>query len=158
MKFTFSYLDGAYAEDAYGKIRCHHIKAPTTEELGVLGNRISRRVAKFLERRGFLERDEDNSYLTLETSEDEAMQQLYGHSITSATAPALLYLRDAGPLLPRACIHAVVPHRHRTPTRPQGIHLAEPAAGSGAEGGFEPGCQRGRFQLACRGDGRSTPA
>ena len=89
------------------QISCQRWKCRiTTEELGVLGNRISRRVAKFLERRGFLERDEDNSYLTLETSEDEAMQQLYGHSITSATAPALLYLRDAGPLLPRACYHA----------------------------------------------------
>ena len=39
-------------------------------------------MAKFLERRGFLERDEENSYLALEASGDEAMQQLYGHSIT----------------------------------------------------------------------------
>ena len=76
------YLDGVYAEDAYGKVRFHRVKAPTAEELGVLVNRISRRVAKFLERRGFLERDEQSSYLTLATSEDEAMQQLSGHSIT----------------------------------------------------------------------------
>ncbi len=76
------YLDGVYAEDAYGKIRFHRIKAPTTDELNVLVHRISQRVAKFLERRGFLERDEDNSTLNLETSDDEAMQQLYGHSIT----------------------------------------------------------------------------
>ncbi len=39
-------------------------------------------MAKFLQRRGFLEADEESNYLTLETSEDEAMQQLYGHSIT----------------------------------------------------------------------------
>jgi hypothetical protein len=50
--------------------------------LGALVHRISQRVAKFLERRGFLARDEDNDYLTLETSQDETMQQLYGHSIT----------------------------------------------------------------------------
>ncbi len=75
-------LDGAYAEDAYGKIRFHRIKAPTADELRVLTHRISQRVAKFLERRGLLERDEENSYLALEASGDEAMQQLYGHSIT----------------------------------------------------------------------------
>ena len=75
-------LDGVYADDAYGKIRFHRIKAPTVDELGVLAHRISHRVAKFLERRGFLERDEENTYLHLDISEDEAMQQLYGHSIT----------------------------------------------------------------------------
>jgi len=75
-------LDGVYADDAYGKIRFHRIKAPTVDELGVLAHRISHRVAKFLERRGFLERDEENTYLQLDISEDEAMQQLYGHSIT----------------------------------------------------------------------------
>ena len=76
------YLDGVYAEDAYGKIRFHRIKAPTVKELGVVVNRISRRVVKFLERRGFLERDDQSRYLRLETSRDEAIQQLYGHSIT----------------------------------------------------------------------------
>jgi hypothetical protein len=40
------------------------------------------RVPEGLQRRGLLARDEDNGYLTLETSEDEAMQQLYGSSIT----------------------------------------------------------------------------
>ncbi len=39
------------------RISCQRWKCRiTTEELGVLGNRISRRVAKFLERWGFLER------------------------------------------------------------------------------------------------------
>ncbi|MCP4391696.1 MAG: IS91 family transposase, partial [Gammaproteobacteria bacterium] len=76
------YLDGVYAEDAYGKIRFHRIKAPTMDELGLLVHRISQRVAKFLERRGFLASDKETSDLRLETSDDEAMQQLYGHSIT----------------------------------------------------------------------------
>ncbi|MCP4376044.1 MAG: hypothetical protein GY794_07715 [bacterium] len=76
------YLDGVYAEDAYGKVRFHRIKAPTSDELGVLVHKISQRVAKFLERQGFLEQDVENSYLTFEDSDDEAIQQLYGHSIT----------------------------------------------------------------------------
>ncbi len=80
--FHMLYLDGVYAEDAYGKIRFQRIKAPTGNELAVLVHRISQRVAKFLQRRGVLEADEESSYLTLETSEDEAMQQLYGHSIS----------------------------------------------------------------------------
>jgi hypothetical protein len=80
--FHLLYLDGVYAEDASGKVRFHRIKAPTVDELGVLGHRISQRVAKFLERRGFLEGDEESDYLALEASDDEAMQQLHGHSIT----------------------------------------------------------------------------
>jgi len=75
-------LDGVYAEDAYGKMRFYRIKAPTDDELALLAHRISQRVAKFLERRGFLERDDESSYLALETADDEPMQQLYGHSIT----------------------------------------------------------------------------
>jgi hypothetical protein len=39
------YLDGVYAEDAYGKVRFLRIKAPTADELGVLVHRISQRVA-----------------------------------------------------------------------------------------------------------------
>ncbi len=62
------YLDEVYAEDGYGKIRCHRIKAPTVDELGLLVHWISQRVAKFLERQDFLESDEEKSYLALETS------------------------------------------------------------------------------------------
>ncbi|MCP5017983.1 MAG: IS91 family transposase, partial [Ketobacter sp.] len=39
------YLDEVYAEDGYGKIRCHRIKAPTVDELGLLVHWISQRVA-----------------------------------------------------------------------------------------------------------------
>ena len=38
--------------------------------------------ARFLEKRGFLERDAENSYLALEQDDDDAMVQLQGHSIT----------------------------------------------------------------------------
>jgi hypothetical protein len=67
------YLDGVYAEDAYGKARFHRITASAAEELGMRVNRISRRVVKFLERRGFLERDDQSRYLMLETSKDEGL-------------------------------------------------------------------------------------
>jgi hypothetical protein len=37
---------------------------------------------RFLEKRGFLERDAMSSHLALETGDDDAMMQLQGHSIT----------------------------------------------------------------------------
>ena len=48
----------------------------------VVVHAISHRVARFLEKRGFLERDAESSYLALETDDDDAMAQLQGHSIT----------------------------------------------------------------------------
>ena len=35
-----------------------------------------------MEKRGFLERDAENSFLVLEPDDDDAMVQLQGHSIT----------------------------------------------------------------------------
>ena len=52
------------------------------DELKSLVHAISHRVARFLEKRGFLERDAENSYLALEPDDDDAMVQLQGHSIT----------------------------------------------------------------------------
>jgi hypothetical protein len=42
---------------------------------------VAHRVAGFLERWGLLERDAENSYLVLESGDDD-MMQLQGHSIT----------------------------------------------------------------------------
>ncbi|MEZ5491997.1 MAG: hypothetical protein R3F50_17050 [Gammaproteobacteria bacterium] len=40
-------------------------------------------MARFLERRGILERDEDNSYLTLDGLEEEdPLQEIHSHSVT----------------------------------------------------------------------------
>lgn len=82
-------LDGVYAEDNYGKMRFHQIKAPTKSELNVLAHRISQRVAGFLEREGLLVRDVDNDYLALDGLEEDPMLQIHGYSITYriATGP-----------------------------------------------------------------------
>jgi hypothetical protein len=63
-------------------LRFHRVKAPNVDELKALVHAISHRVARFLEKRGFLERDAENSYLALEQDDDDAMVQLQGHSIT----------------------------------------------------------------------------
>jgi len=63
------------------QMRFHRVKAPGLKELTKLVHTISHRVARFLERRGLLERDEEDSYLTLDCL-DEPMHQLHGHAIT----------------------------------------------------------------------------
>ena len=87
--FHMLFLDGVYAEDAYGQQRFHRVKAPTHQELNGLVNTLSHRVARCLEKRGLLERDAENSWLTLEESEDDVLTQLHGHSVTYriATGP-----------------------------------------------------------------------
>jgi len=61
LHFHMLYLNIVYVEDAYGKARFHRIKTPTDDELGALVHRISQRSARFLEHRGFLERDDQSS-------------------------------------------------------------------------------------------------
>ena len=76
------FLDGVYAEGGDGKLRFRRVKASNIEELNALVHAISHRVAGFLERRGLLERDAQNSYLALDPDHDDVMVQLQGHSIT----------------------------------------------------------------------------
>ena len=76
------YLDGVYVQDAHGKTRFHRIKAPTKSELNELVQRISQRVASFLERQGLLISDTENDDLTRDGLEDDEMLQIHGYSIT----------------------------------------------------------------------------
>ena len=55
------FLDGVYVQDPNGKYGFRHTRPPTVELLHELLQQISQRVARFLERRGILERDEDNA-------------------------------------------------------------------------------------------------
>ena len=82
LHFHMLVLDGVYVENDYGSLRFHRVKAPSFDELKALVHAISHRVARFLEKRGFLERDAESSYLALEPDDDDAMAQLQGHSIT----------------------------------------------------------------------------
>ena len=84
--FHMLFLDGVYIQDKWGKTRFHRVKAPSVDELNTLAHTLSQRIARFLERRGLLERDAENSYLTLEDSDDTLMPQLHGHSITYRVA------------------------------------------------------------------------
>ncbi len=76
------FLDGVYTRNRYGKTRFQRTIAPNQHELAKLIHTISHRVARFLERQGILERDEENSYLQLHGMDEDPMQQLIGCSVS----------------------------------------------------------------------------
>jgi hypothetical protein len=80
--FHILFIDGVYQEKYNHKLRFHRVTAPTASELNALVATISQRVARHLERQGLLSRDDESSYLTLDLQDDDAMNQLQGHSIT----------------------------------------------------------------------------
>ena len=57
------------------------VKAPTNSELNQLSHTIAHRLARHLERQRLLERDAEHSYLALDHSDEDPMDQLRGHSI-----------------------------------------------------------------------------
>ncbi|MFT7209862.1 MAG: hypothetical protein ACI9XK_000096, partial [Granulosicoccus sp.] len=84
LHFHVLFIDGVFSPKSNGNLRFHWVNAPTSKELNALVATISERVARYLERQGWLARDEqsDNLTLTLDDEEGNTMQQLQGHSIT----------------------------------------------------------------------------
>jgi hypothetical protein len=80
--FHMLFLDGVYVDGAGSAVRFRRVKAPTNDELTQLTHTIARRIARFLERQGLLERDAENSYLASDGADEDPMNQLLGHSIT----------------------------------------------------------------------------
>lgn len=80
--FHMLFIDGVYRTKSDGALRFYHLNAPTSQELNALVLKISHRVARYLERKGLITRDEQSSHLSLELHDDDAMNQLQGHSIT----------------------------------------------------------------------------
>jgi hypothetical protein len=54
---------------------------------------IGHRVAAFLEREGILERDEENSYLTLDEGDEDPMRQVLGCSVNYRIATGQTWQR-----------------------------------------------------------------
>jgi rRNA maturation protein Nop10 len=83
--FHMLFLDGVYIEDKYGASRFHRVKAPTSDELAKLTHTVAHRIGRYFERRGLLERDADNTYLTQEAvvvADEDPSSHLLGSSIT----------------------------------------------------------------------------
>jgi hypothetical protein len=57
------FLDGVYIERPDSSLRFRWVKAPSGIELTRLIRTLARRIGRYLERQGLLERDAENSYL-----------------------------------------------------------------------------------------------
>ncbi len=76
--FHMLYLNGVY--DAMGYF--WPVKPPTREDVDVIAHTIATRVARYLEKAGYLVRDPEHEYLDLLPDEDDAMNAIVGASIT----------------------------------------------------------------------------
>jgi hypothetical protein len=82
LHFHMLFLDGVYAKNKYGKAIFQRTNTPTQEALAQLVHTVSHRVARYLERQGILQRDEESSYLQLDGIDDDPMQPLIGCSVS----------------------------------------------------------------------------
>ena len=79
--FHMLFLDGVYRTTDAG-LSFRRVKAPAPAELARLVHTLSERIARHLERRGLLVRDEENDFLTVDASDDSTLDELRSHSIT----------------------------------------------------------------------------
>ena len=79
--FHMLLLDGVYT-GGHEQPRFQRVKAPDRAELEQLVYAISERTGRYLERKGLLVRDMDNSYLALEPAGETGLEGVLGSSIT----------------------------------------------------------------------------
>ncbi len=78
------FLDGVYINSPHGsRAQFRWVKAPTSEDLTQLTHTIAQRVARYLERQGWLVRDAGSNYLTAEGVDADPE-----YSLTNSSAPA----------------------------------------------------------------------
>jgi hypothetical protein len=84
--FHMLFLDGVYARGTKRRpMRFLKVKAPTKAELTRLTHTIARRVGRYLEHEGLIERETGNIFLTqeaLDASDEDPTNQLLGSSVT----------------------------------------------------------------------------
>ena len=80
--FHMLFLDGLYLRGPDQRLRFVSVTAPTPADLTRLIEQISQRVARHLERQGYLVRDEENSYLAWESVQTSNMDDVIGHAVT----------------------------------------------------------------------------
>jgi hypothetical protein len=78
------FLDGVYIDSKHAtNPRFRRVKAPTSDQLTKLTHTIARRIGRYLERRGLMERDTGNCYLTpeaIDASDEDPSKQLGSES------------------------------------------------------------------------------
>lgn len=58
------------------------VKPPTSHDLDRIAQKIAERVSRYLEKAGYLVRDAESEYLDLYADEEDAMQSIFGASIS----------------------------------------------------------------------------
>jgi hypothetical protein len=79
--FHLLFLDGVYIQRPDDSLRFRWVKAPKGAELIQLTQSLARRIGRYLERQGLLERDAENSYLAGDKLEAGPVEQLLESSI-----------------------------------------------------------------------------
>ncbi len=72
------YLNGVYDENGY----FWPVKPPAPGDLDEVTHKIAKRISRYLERAGYLYRDAETEYLDLMPEQGDAMQEIFGASIT----------------------------------------------------------------------------
>ena len=78
--FHMLFLDGVYLTTE-SDLSFRRVKVPPAAELERLVHTLSERIARHLERRGLLVRDQEHDFLTVEASDDSTLDELRSHSI-----------------------------------------------------------------------------
>ncbi|MFQ5645019.1 MAG: transposase, partial [Thiogranum sp.] len=76
--FHMLYLNGVYDSRGY----FWPVKPPSREDLDIITHTVATRIARYLEKAGYLVRDPEHEYLDLMPDEDDAMNGIVGASIT----------------------------------------------------------------------------
>ena len=80
--FHMLFLEGVITNNRFDKAVFTQPKAPSHKELEKLVHIISQRIANYLERRGLIQRDMENSYLNLPVDDEDTQLQLQGASVS----------------------------------------------------------------------------
>ena len=80
--FHVLFLEGAINEHAWGGTTFTRIKAPSHSYIVELVNAISHRIARYLEKVGLVQRDMENSYLSLPVDDEDSLLTLQGASVS----------------------------------------------------------------------------
>ncbi len=80
--FHMIFVDGVYLTDGAELPVFRHVPSPGTAELQVVVQNIAERIGRLLEKRGLIDRDWENAWLSGDPAQTGSLDDLIGHSVT----------------------------------------------------------------------------